>query len=78
MSGRGTIEAAKARLGATNMTDRELRIQQRALEAALNTQTDDLVKKWFQPMAKEMKRLHETIKEQASIIETLSTKIEAL
>jgi hypothetical protein len=55
MSGRGTIEAAKARLGAADMTDRELRIQQRALEAALNTQTDDLVKKWFQPMAKEMK-----------------------
>ena len=45
---------------------------------ALNTQTDDLVKKWFQPMAKEMRRLYETIKEQASIIETLSTEIEAL
>jgi hypothetical protein len=29
-------------------------------------------------MAKEMKWLYETIKEQASIIETLSTKIEAL
>jgi hypothetical protein len=56
MSGRGTIEAAKARLGAADMTDRELRIQQRALETALNTQTEELVKKWLQPEVKEMKR----------------------